>query len=602
MFAAQVSAFIRMSCPGRLVAERVDPIISPGVTSGHVHTVHGGNGFDYITSYEQQRKSSCSSCPLKDDLSAYWTPQLYFQDPKSKVLEIVPLAGSGPGVSGGMTVYYEQRGPNLTALRAFPEGFRMVAGNPFQRSWLDVAAAPGNATSFACLNYDLPPTNGTHGLPNTDCPDGLRAQVYFPSCWNGKDLDTPDHSSHMAYPIGRYDNGKCPEGFPTQLISLFYEVLYDTSSFRSRWTPGSDPQPFVFAMGDKTGYGFHGDFVNGWDVDVLQNVTSQCNNDSGNISDCPPVADRLFTDDESHACQVPPRLTERINGTDEEPMMELPGCNPITGEGENAVPSLSCSNTPIPGAYKKYFTDVTSSLDWAYAGCAADNIGGRTFPAEMTWSFDMTVEYCVKHCKSKGYSLAGLEYADQCYCDNEYHGTNTAPNATILGNCWQPCAGDSSQICGGSAAMSVYKSCSDGSCDNAVYVNPSGSLDVFSGSGSSSGSSSNSTDVEAAGDIVSASSSASASASSASSSARKQRASTTLIPSVSSSSTTSEASSTSTAAVSSFTSTSLSTVSNDGVAVVTVTNIVTATAEATVSAYNDRKHRHYLKHRRTNDH
>lgn len=32
-----------MSCPGRIVTERIDPIVSPGAVSGHVHTVSGGN-------------------------------------------------------------------------------------------------------------------------------------------------------------------------------------------------------------------------------------------------------------------------------------------------------------------------------------------------------------------------------------------------------------------------------------------------------------------------------------------------------------------------------------------------------------------------------
>ena len=51
-------------------------------------------------------------------------------------------------------------------------------------------------------------------------------------------------------------------------------------------------------------------------------------------------------------------------------------------------------------------------------------------------------------------------------CDNEYYSQDKtgsrAPQQDILGNCWQPCAGDSSQVCGGSAALSVYRRCADG--------------------------------------------------------------------------------------------------------------------------------------------
>jgi len=44
-----------------------------------------------------------------------------------------------------------------------------------------------------------------------------------------------------------------------------------------------------------------------------------------------------------------------------------------------------------------------------------------------------------------------------------------APVAGILGNCNMPCAGDSSEVCGGSRALSLYKKCSGSDCTNAQY-------------------------------------------------------------------------------------------------------------------------------------
>ena len=46
------------------------------------------------------------------------------------------------------------------------------------------------------------------------CPGGMRAQVYFPSCWDGVNLDSPDHKSHVSYPIGLYNDGACPPSHP----------------------------------------------------------------------------------------------------------------------------------------------------------------------------------------------------------------------------------------------------------------------------------------------------------------------------------------------------------------------------------------------------
>ncbi|KAK4902978.1 hypothetical protein LTR49_026957 [Elasticomyces elasticus] len=461
LLSAPVSAFWRMPCPGRLVLERIDPLIFPGVVSPHVHTVSGGSGFGFETSYKQQRESACSSCPIKQDLSAYWTPKLYYMGKDGKSFEDVPQAGEGNGVTGGMTVYYEQRGPDQSNLLAFPEGFRMIAGNPFQRSYTNKQAAPGNAVSFVCLDYSG--SSSQHNeMPNKNCPDGLRAQVYFPSCWDGVQLDSADHSSHMAYPIGHYDNGACPSSHPNQTISIFYEVIYQTGLFADRWH-SKEHHPFIFAQGDRTGYGFHGDFINGWDIDTLQEATDKCTNLSGNLEDC-PVFGELYTDDECQACKILPQVDEQVTGN----LTKLPGCNPVSNGPANAVPIVDCAVASI-GSAVQLFTDATKELSWEYAGCAADSVAARTLQAASTSSDDMTVETCIKYCKDKGYSLAGLEFANQCYCDNKYNGDSTGPLANILGNCWQPCAGNADQVCGGSGALSVYKSCDGGACENAVF-------------------------------------------------------------------------------------------------------------------------------------
>jgi hypothetical protein len=58
-------AFFRMSCPGRIVRERLDPIVNPGKVAGHVHTVSGGSGFSASMTYQNARASKCSSCTIK---------------------------------------------------------------------------------------------------------------------------------------------------------------------------------------------------------------------------------------------------------------------------------------------------------------------------------------------------------------------------------------------------------------------------------------------------------------------------------------------------------------------------------------------------------
>jgi hypothetical protein len=458
--AGTANAFWRMPCSGRLSLERADPIVSPGKVSGHVHTISGGNGFGFATSYDQMRASSCSSCPIQDDLSAYWTPKLYYMA-EDGTFEDVPQAGESNGRTGGMTVYYQQRGgPKNDKLEAFPKDFRMLAGDPFQRNYTGAEAAPGAAVSFMCLDYSG--SGGqTHEIPDKNCPDGLRAQIYFPSCWDGVNYDSADHKSHMAYPIGQNDNGACPSSHPKHLISIFYEVIYSIDNFKDRWH-GSG-HPFVFAQGDRTGYGFHGDFVNGWDVDVLQQATDECTNDSGNIEDCHVFDNKLFTTDEQQACRIPPSVDDQITGV----LDKLPGCNTPTNGPEYALPQTNCAAGVI-GNQTTYFTDVTSD-GWEYVGCATDEYFERTLTGASTSSDSMTIKTCVDFCGSKGLSLAGLEYARECYCGNDYSSTDRAPKTSVLGACIQPCAGDENEICGAAGALSMYKKCSGSDCKNAVY-------------------------------------------------------------------------------------------------------------------------------------
>ena len=67
---------------------------------------------------------------------------------------------------------------------------------------------------------------------------------------------------------------------------------------------------------------------------------------------------------------------------------------------------------------------------------------------------NMTVEKCLKICKNKGFDFAGLQWQIECYCGNVP--TNQFQWAWP-GRCDDRCAGDSNQICGGSMAMSLYK-------------------------------------------------------------------------------------------------------------------------------------------------
>src|SRR5438046_782965 len=74
---------------GPLVEGRMHPIVSPGQTSGHVHTIQGGNAFAETLGDTTLLSSTCTSSLIKNDKSVYWTPMMYFQDPVHGTFEDV---------------------------------------------------------------------------------------------------------------------------------------------------------------------------------------------------------------------------------------------------------------------------------------------------------------------------------------------------------------------------------------------------------------------------------------------------------------------------------------------------------------------------------
>jgi hypothetical protein len=133
------------------------------------------------------------------------------------------------------------------------------APDPPQSSWAGLKQTgqtdlEQRAIGFNCLNYKeaAEPSLFRHYLPNktftdANCPDGLRLELMFPSCWNGE-ATSDDHKSHVAYPdlVG---NGNCPDSHPQRLVTLFYETIWDTNDAQFQGKSGS----FVISNGDRTG-------------------------------------------------------------------------------------------------------------------------------------------------------------------------------------------------------------------------------------------------------------------------------------------------------------------------------------------------------------
>jgi len=318
---------------------RVDSIVNPGTFSTHVHKVFGGSNFSPtrpertpLQNYAITKGASCTTCSIKTvDNTNYWTPDLYYRWDNG-TYSLVP--------NSGLTVYYLSRAGSTGANRTnpnwqpIPNGLRMLAGDPARRVWNN-KDVKHNAVSYVCLNYNgggFQESSDWSPLSTYKCPQGIRAQIWFPMCWDGVNLDSSDHKSHMSYPInGNYkpDGGDCPNTHPVRIPGVFFEHLYSTDGFPH----GDGKNRFLWSMGDPTGFGFHGDFVSGWDPEVMRQAIKdpKCSNSNkdmafgNNVKACPPLAPYV-KDGSEPKCTINKKvpLTESLGSG--RPINRMPGC------------------------------------------------------------------------------------------------------------------------------------------------------------------------------------------------------------------------------------------------------------------------------------
>ena len=136
------------------------------------------------------------------------------------------------------------------------QGFRMLAGDPALRT----ATGKDPGICHRCLGasngFQPCDRTDTSALPSKPCPQGIRSSIIFPTCWDGKNLDSPDHKSHMAYAPNICAGGNClagaacPASHPVRVPGVMYEIYWDTKQFNKAEYFAGGAQPFVYSFGD----------------------------------------------------------------------------------------------------------------------------------------------------------------------------------------------------------------------------------------------------------------------------------------------------------------------------------------------------------------
>lgn len=276
-----VGAF-RMSCTaGQLLKD--DPIVYPGQPgASHLHQFWGNTAANANSTYQSLRTTGQTTCGDPDgpvNRTAYWMPAM--------------LDGAGNAVKpDSIQIYYKQLPAGSAACAAIatacvplPNGLRFVFGHNMKTMVggpMDTNSADYWAMGFECWADDV----GTAAVPgrfhslaaavSAGCPAGARLVIFFnvPGCWDGKNLDSADHRSHMSYGTPETGGQVCPTTHPYSIPQWQGHIHFTTDAnfTAGKWHLSSDAMmPNTIA-----GSTLHFDYFEAWSPTVKATWKKEC--------------------------------------------------------------------------------------------------------------------------------------------------------------------------------------------------------------------------------------------------------------------------------------------------------------------------------------
>ena len=257
-----VGAFRFICGPGQISND--DSILYPGMPGkSHLHQYYGNVTANANSTYDSLRASGDSTCNWTGtgkaaNRSAYWMPAM--MDGKGNVVR-----------PDYVSIYYKQRpptDPKVSNPAAFgyqgkavqlPNGIRFIFGyDPTGKNSIRTGGM-----WFNCKNVKY--STLAAALAVCGPGDQVGAIINAPECWDGKNLDAPDHRSHVAYGYYHPSTGQftCPLAthpyvIPTFTLGAWYTIAAGDDD--SLWEFASDPMEPT----QPAGHTFHADFFMAW--------------------------------------------------------------------------------------------------------------------------------------------------------------------------------------------------------------------------------------------------------------------------------------------------------------------------------------------------
>ncbi len=248
-------------------------IAAPGVSNGahHFHDYIGNQSNNAFASDEDLANAE-TTCVDQGDKSTYYWPVIRLQNGTQEQDANSP----GGGIEGNAGEIVTPKEVTLTfvgnprgKVTEMPRLLRIITGDA--KAFVN-GTANANA-SWSCTGFEDRQLKDKYPL----CPQGsdVVRTFKFQSCWDGQNIDSANHRTHVAFAAA---DGGCPSGFepiPQLVQRIVYDIDAPSLKDGGRTTPlfavDSFPEQLHKPVTD------HGDFINVFDEDLMREMVDCIN-------------------------------------------------------------------------------------------------------------------------------------------------------------------------------------------------------------------------------------------------------------------------------------------------------------------------------------